>query len=280
VTDGCTTPAVSHIFTLYVVPAPTVNFTTDTNFVCANECIIFTDASVVQPGSVNTYNWTFSDGSSDTGTQVQKCFPNAGTFDVSLNVTSNNGCSSTLTINNAVTAGAVPEVDFTYTPENPTDIEPLVTFQNTSLYSDTWTWNFGDGSILSFDQNPVHTFPDTGIYCVTLHASNIVGCNDSSYKCLRVEPEMTVYIPNSFTPDGDSHNEVFKVVMSGAEIEYFEMRIFNRWGNQLYFTNDPLAGWDGKGEEGNGIDTYVYRIVIKDIKGYEREYLGHVNIIR
>jgi hypothetical protein len=68
--------------------------------------------------------------------------------------------------------------------------------------------------------------------------------------------------------------------MSGAEIEYFEMRIFNRWGNQLYFSNDPLAGWDGKGEEGNGIDTYVYRVIIKDIKGYEREYLGHVNIIR
>jgi gliding motility-associated-like protein len=229
---------------------------------------------------LNTYTWSFSDGSSDTGTQIQKCFPVAGTYDVSLEVVSNNGCQSSLMISNAVTAGSVPEVNFSYSPANPTDIEPLVTFENTSLYSDMWTWNFGDNSALSNEQHPQHNYADTGIYCVTLYAENIQGCSDSTIKCLRVEPELTVYIPNSFTPDGNGRNEIFKVYMSGAEIENFEMSIFNRWGNQLYFSNDPLAGWDGNSAEGNQIDTYVYRVVIKDTKGYERVYIGNVNLIR
>lgn len=281
VTDGCTTPGANISATINITPSPVANFVADTTFVCAGGCILFTDSSTAVSGSTNSYLWSFSDGSSNTHAQFIQCFNQPGTYDVNLIVTSDiSRCRDTISLENYITVGSLPVADFTMDPENPTDIDPTVNFQNTTIFSDQWLWSFGD-SLTSFEKDPSHTFPGTGTYCITLYAENNLGCKDSTIKCITVKPEKTIYIPNSFTPNGDNLNNVFKAYAAGWDPNiFFEMRIFNRWGNQIFSSNDIQIGWDGKGSApANGIDTYVYRIEIKD-KTDHRILNGHINLIR
>jgi gliding motility-associated-like protein len=89
-----------------------------------------------------------------------------------------------------------------------------------------------------------------------------------------------LYVPNTFSPNGDGRNDIFYAY--GAEIKEYEMWIFNRWG-QLIFTSDQINyGWDGtyRGADSQ-IDTYVWKVRFKETSGREGEILyGHVNLVR
>jgi gliding motility-associated-like protein len=102
-----------------------------------------------------------------------------------------------------------------------------------------------------------------GIYWVTV--LSIHGCPavDSVYILFPPEeiPEIKLWIPNAFTPDGDGLNDTFKPVPSNDLISSFKMLIYNRWGEFLYETDDISYGWDGttRGLRCGG-DVYVYKI--------------------
>ncbi len=87
-------------------------------------------------------------------------------------------------------------------------------------------------------------------------------------------------MPNSFSPDEDGLNDVFGFTGSGVD-EGFELRIFDRWGEQIFFTTDVNQLWDGNYK---GIpcpqDVYVYKIMLKDSKGKDKTIFGYVNLIR
>jgi gliding motility-associated-like protein len=106
---------------------------------------------------------------------------------------------------------------------------------------------------------------DEGWYWVSVATEH--GCmdTDSIYvKLLAGEeiPEVRLWIPNAFTPDGDGLNDTFKVVPSNDNITDFHMMIFNRWGEFLWETYNIDEGWDGvyKGRLCPG-ETYVYKVV-------------------
>lgn len=72
-------------------------------------------------------------------------------------------------------------------------------------------------------------------------------------------------------------------VASGIDLSSFEMWIFDRWGNMIYYTDDLSKGWDGRANYGNDVaqqDTYVYKISCKDILDIKHQYIGHVNLIK
>jgi gliding motility-associated-like protein len=97
--------------------------------------------------------------------------------------------------------------------------------------------------------------------------------------------EIIYYIPNSFTPDGDEFNNIFTPIFtSGIDIHTFEMSIFNRWGEMVFETKDPLVGWDGSyGNQGLDVQSgvYTYKISFKTPQFDDRrEILGHVNVVR
>jgi len=56
---------------------------------------------------------------------------------------------------------------------------------------------------------------------------------------------MLVFVPNAFTPDANGHNELFLPVISGFDLTLFEMKIFDRWGIEVYSSTEPEKGWDG-----------------------------------
>src|SRR4029077_16894669 len=119
-------------------------------------------------------------------------YPTQGTFNVSLVITTSTGCTDTLLINNAIRVGSQPTVDFSAAPIPVCASDP-VQFTDLSTTADAWLWNFGDGSTSSA-QNPSHTYLTTGVFNITLTASNN-GCPATLTKpnYITVRPPITKF---------------------------------------------------------------------------------------
>jgi gliding motility-associated-like protein len=115
---------------------------------------------------------------------------------------------------------------------------------------------------------------------IWLKVTSIGGCSDYAQHDIKIVPDVLVYIPNAFTPDGDELNDGFGFKGQGVG-PGFEFRIFNRWGEQLFFTTDVTQLWKG---DNKGVacpeDVYVYSILYKDSDGKQKKILGHVTLIR
>jgi gliding motility-associated-like protein len=147
-------------------------------------------------------------------------------------------------------------------------------------------WNFGDGNV-SNQEYPEHLFQGTNDgYTITLIASTSMGCMDSTSITISANLGEVYYIPNSFTPDGDKYNQIFKpVVSTGISSDGYEMLIFNRWGEIMFESKNINVGWDGSyGSEGLDCPsgTYTYKISFTLIGGLQEKSIvtGHVNLLR
>jgi gliding motility-associated-like protein len=281
--DGCS-PAVTATVTVTILPLPVVNFASDVAAGCEPLCVNFTDNSTVTGGAISTWAWTF-DGITDNTANPAHCFANPGSYNVGLTVTSSlGGCSSTSTITNMITVYPNPVASFT-APTSVSIINPVVTFTDASTNAASWNWNFGDPAAgidsVSNVQNPVHTFSIEGTYCATLTVTSANGCISSTSNCVVVDPEFTFYIPNAFSPNGDGINDEF--FGKGEYIIDYEMSIFDRWGNLIFFADDINKHWDGKANHGAQMaqqDVYVYVVKIKDHKNVKHKYVGTVTIVK
>lgn len=231
--------------------------------------------------------WDFGDGSTSAscGT-VTHTYNTVGEFDVSLLVNSSALCGASETEYNYIVVKKQPEANFSYLP-NPIDIEnTTVEFDNTSLYANIFSWDFNDYTSFSSDFEPTHVFPTTpnATYNVTLTASNDIGCFDVATKKVFVNDVIIFYVPNTFTPDGDDFNEVFKPVMtSGYDVYDYHLVIYNRWGEIIFESFNANIGWNGTYKNGSIVPdgVYVWRIEFGDtISDEKHEYMGHVNVLR
>ena len=153
-----------------------------------------------------------------------------------------------------------------------------VQFENASLNAWSYTWAFGDGNG-SFLVNPTHTYIQPGPYEITLIATNQEGCIDSISKWIDIAPERYIYLPNSFTPDGDGLNEYFYGRFIGLMSARFY--IFNRWGEEVFFSDQLNFVWDASYEDVPVQDgTYTWYLIYEIEKGIYEDLSGHVNVIR
>src|SRR5690606_1788800 len=97
-------------------------------------------------------------------------------------------------------------------------------------------------------------------------------------KPILIEEEWYVYVPNTFTPNGDRNNNVFEVSTVG--VRSLSIAIYNRWG-ELVFTDDKLDfEWDGTFDGAYVLDgTYTYKLDFTTNSGREKNRLGHVNVL-
>jgi gliding motility-associated-like protein len=181
---------------------------------------------------------------------------------------------------NLITVNTIPVADFnTFLVDDP-NTSTKIKIEDRSQYSNSYWYSLGDGSTTS-EQNPYHTYKDSGFYDITQIVSNTFGCADTLVKTVYVHI-LLVYVPNTFTPDGDGLNETFFPVIEGDDPDAFLFRIFDRWGELLYQTQIRGEAWDGtyKGEESQ-TDTYIWTLRTK-YKDGDRviDYRGHVNLLR
>jgi gliding motility-associated-like protein len=176
-----------------------------------------------------------------------------------------------------------PVADFTFSPES-----GLTTFNNTVNFTDQskdaafWNWQIG-GDFTTIQQNPIHTFTDTGLTSVRLIVTHREGCKDSLTKVLDIRPEVRWYMPNAFTPNADSKNDGFqgKGYLEGAV--GFRMAIWSRWGELVFETDNPDDAWNGRVNNTGGnspAGVYVYVVSFTGPRGEPNEYKGYVTLIR
>jgi gliding motility-associated-like protein len=117
------------------------------------------------------------------------------------------------------------------------------------------------------------------LYYITLVATDEKGCTDTIVKPINIEEEWFIYVPNTFTPDGDRHNNDFRASTIG--ISTLQISIFNRWGETVYTANDRDFIWDGTFDGVYVPDgTYTYKINFVTNSGRDRMIHGHVNVLR
>jgi len=265
-----------------VNPSALVSFVADELVGCIPQEVNFTNTTI---GNMDNCVWNI-DGVELVGCgNVNYLFTQPGCYDVTLTTTTVDGCVSSVTYANYICIDGYPTADFIASPFIVTTIDTEIEFINASTGASTYSWNFGDNSGSSNEENPIYTYSDTedGNYEVQLIAYSEFGCSDTATAIVQVREELIFYVPNTFTPDGNKFNETFlPVFTSGFDPYDFNLLIFNRWGEILFESNNHTVGWDGT-YGGNIVQdgTYVWKIEFKTKYTDERQvHHGHVNILR
>lgn len=246
-------------------------------FACENESLDFIDNSFVStPSTIVSWNWDFNNGQGSSSDQNPSfTFGNQGSYPVLLTVTTDSGCTDTLTQMVNILGG--PTADFTIDP-NPAVAEETVTFTDQSGPSIVgWYWQFGDGN--NDYVNPAyHAYSGGGYYDVILEVTDTAGCTDTTLKQVQIFLEPA--LPTAFTPNNDGENDFYLV--RGGPFVSIDFKIFNNWGQLVYSTNDiNHEGWDGtfNGTEAPiGVYTWTYTVVMAGNRIFEEE--GDVTLMR
>ncbi len=266
-------------------PIPVAATTPDVVTGCAPVCVTFSNTSTITSGNIATWAWDFGDGNTDnTQSPGAHCYAQAGAYSVTLQVTSAAGCSATTVYTNLINVTAYPVANFSC-PASASIYTPSIQFTDLSTGATSWHWDFGDSYNMATDtsseRNPSHTYSHVGNYCAMLTVGNAGMCFDSLQICVDITPEFTCFIPNAFSPNHDGINDEF--YCKATNVLTFEMTIYDRWGNKVFFTDDLLHYWMGDMNENKVVqqeDVYVYVIHIKDTNKEKHDYIGNVTLVR
>lgn len=268
-----------------VVPIPVMDIDGMNLVGCAPITPTFINNST---GNLTNCTWLFGDGTVLNGCgSVSTTFEVPGCYDVTLMVSTPEGCANSMTIPDFACALETPVADFYPSPAALSTYDWESQMINESSGATHFEWNFGDGSPVSTAHSPTHAFPnDEGdTYQVMLVAWNGDGCVDTAYAQVNLSDELLVYVPNTFTPDDDRHNDAFRPVFEAGYDPYnYSMWIYNRWGEIVFETHDVEIGWGGR----YGVDgitcqdgTYTWKIEVKRRNSPEIvQLIGHVNLLR
>jgi gliding motility-associated-like protein len=220
-----------------------------------------------------------------------------GTYNVKVYTKGRNGCSGIYELPYPLEVYPNPGVDVYWSPETPTTND-LITFYPTfkSEPITYMSWSFlggvtpGDTTMNNATgmsdttnvENPNRIYNQLGTYPVMLICKNEGECVDTVVKFVKVIDELQIFVPNSFTPNGDGINDVFMAKGSGMKLENFTMDIFSRAGQIVFTTKDINEGWNGKvGGQLAKDATYIYLIRVVGLNGEgRREYTGYVNLLK
>jgi gliding motility-associated-like protein len=226
------------------------------------------------------WQWDFGDAVTGTGQLVDHSYSGSGTYPVTLNGIKITNCpvNDTLTVMhqvpihiNQVTVNA--GTDTTIFFNLPYQLHAIGTPANAS-----YTWNPATGLNNPFIADPVTALREDITYSVTVTDEN--GCTATDDKAIKVFGNPEVYVPNSFTPNGDGRNDILKPLGFGLQqLVYF--RIYNRYGQLVFQSNDLNTGWDGiyKGKA-QPAGTYTYMVKVINYRGWPVEQNGTTIIIR
>lgn len=280
------TQTVSTVVTVSVNPTPQITLGRDLR---GCEPFLAPIESSSNPPSANC-SWVFSNNtaSSQCGTSTGFMFPLHGSYDATLSVIDVNGCTNTITASDYVIVDPNPVANFSYLPLNPTVLINEVSFSDQSTIGapmQKWEWNFGDFFSLSNNTdsiaNPSHVYDNAATYTVSMIVTNSFGCKDTTTRYVNVEEEFAIFIPNAFTPTkSEGKNDTFIPQGIGFDPASFQMAIYDRWGTEIYRTNDIAKGWDGSIKGGKPVQgVYVYKIIVIDYKKHDREFVGHITVL-
>lgn len=263
-------------------PTPVAEFIADSTEGCVPLKVHFKNLSIY----ADSYRWIFGDGSPDSYEKDPvHTYEYAGNWDVTL-IASGNGGSGSITKKFLITTYPVPMVDF-YTNKNfmtlPNAVFNMVNLSNS--ITNYWEVTDSNNAILhsSLQRDPSFTINNVGRFNVRLIGVNSFGCRDTMYKpdYISTQGPGYVYIPNAFSPNNNGKNEGFMPSLYNVKDRNYAFRVFNRWGEMVYETNDIHAFWDGnfKGTACEQ-DVYIWTVNGEFYNGDLFTFKGTVTVLR
>jgi gliding motility-associated-like protein len=257
---------------VFVNPAPVAITGTNTT-------ICYGQSTALQgSGGIRCY-WTPATYLDNPDTYTPAVNKPAGSITYKLTVIGANGCPSTnpapFTVHVTPPAKVFAGNDTAIMARQPFQLHAL-DVNNSGFTKYTWSPAFG----LS---NPSVKDPEAAIdqaVTYTVTAATPAGCEGTDHINIKVYPGPEIYVPNAFTPNGDGYNDVLKAIPVGIkEFRYFV--VYNRWGQQVFFSAQPNAGWDGKlTTTSQNSNTFVWKAAGIDHTGNLVERKGVVVLIR
>jgi gliding motility-associated-like protein len=244
---------------------------------CAPLTIQIQDSSI----GATSYQWNFGDGTSSQQTSPQHTYFIPGSYPIQLVVSNSFGCNDTANWAVPIEVFPVPQAGFTLLPPVVTVVKPLVKLTDMSfgasvvMYEPTvgYLTDMGNGY---YNINAI----DSGYILVIQTVINEYGCEDTASAIVRINPESALYVPNSFTPNGNKINEGFRA--KGVLVFDYKLEIFTRWGQLVFESNDLNEEWNGSVmNEGGGSksDVYVWKIFYRDYQGNAHRKIGTVSLL-
>lgn len=268
---------------IYLFREPTINFALQPGLQCVPFNAQFIDLSDAE--TTIYYSWDFGDNTASTLQNPSHLYTQVGNFPVTLTIRTDAGCVDTLNLLQAdlVNVRPRPVSAFSVTPDYTDICHSTIAFLDESSGAAEWFYWFDDStSISSGVASPSHTYVSPGSHYPQQIVTNEWGCKDTSMGYLFIEP-FTLFVPNSFTPDGNQFNNDFLPVVY-LPVEQWKLQIFNRWGDRIFETTDVYESWDGTMPNGrmaqDGIYTWKLTYVTCEPLNPERIETGHVSLLR
>lgn len=199
--------------------------------------------------SLYQLNWDFGNGSTSNSREPEVLYASHGAYTVTLDIVSPIGCRTTKTFDDIVSIFPKPEAGFFTNPEAVNQSVEELKVQDQSSGGISWFWSFGADR--SFVQNPVFPVRDTGLIQLSQIVFNNFGCSDTLEKWIDIVPEVSFIFPNAFTPNMDGLNEVFRPYGNFSGVLDYTLKIYNRWGQEIFLSQEPGNGWNGRDVKGD-----------------------------
>ncbi|MFN3951961.1 MAG: PKD domain-containing protein [Thermaurantimonas sp.] len=224
-------------------------------------------------------NWHFGDGLTSSQCNPTHFYSIPGLYVPRLYVYTKTGCVDSAEIE-------LPPVEVFPSPQASVAAQPLkasIFFPDITIFNKSQNSSqtqqilyISDGTIIpNPPESYKHTFSDTGKYLIVLEAVNEYGCTAYDSVDVWIYPEITLFIPNAFTPNGDGINDVFTVSVTG--IVSYEISILNRWGEVIYQSTNPSDFWDGT-HQGKKVPAGIYQYVIRAVDFQDVLHIRRGNI--
>lgn len=265
-------------------PRPLALFDPGPHIGCPPLAVQFTDQSYSATGHQRL--WDFGNGETSFVASPTFVFTQTGSYDITLTIWTTSGCIDTVSVSAPldVTVHPVPSGILTVEPDTQSIFNPYFSFSGSSGNAVLCEIDPGDGNTLSATIAGCdfqYTYADTGNYYPVLHVVNDLGCTASDTAFLRVHPEFRFWLPNAFTPYGNPRNDTWGPVAMG--VKDYRMWVFNRWGQQMFYSEDHREQWDGTVQHSGNPEVvkgvYAYRVTFRSIDGEPFEYIGSVTLV-
>jgi gliding motility-associated-like protein len=259
--DECSADSVVDSLTIYLRASPPISTQSDSLFTCYSGDSL--RLAPVYSGGSGVLNFAWEDGNTDNPRGIRV---NATGYH-RYSVTDVCGQSAS----DSILVFLPPPVVAAFGWLEDFSVQLGVRMSNFSQNAVYYFWDFGDGDT-STAISPKHRYSKPGTYTVRLYASDRYGCSDFTQVVIEVKQEFNLYIPDAFSPNGDNINETF--LIQGGGIKDFSIRIFNRWGEEVYFSEDIEKAWDGtfKGESvPSGVYYFNVNLKLPDNKIHQEQ---------
>ncbi|MBK9759230.1 MAG: gliding motility-associated C-terminal domain-containing protein [Flavobacteriales bacterium] len=268
---GCT---VQDELLVQVGSGTSASFVSDANAVCAGTDVQFTATA----SGADSLVWQLGSAGTSTSASPLVNFTDAGEEIITLTAYTGGCASEPFTDTVVVTAPVELQLSATSSPCALT--VDLVLFLSNADTCAIWLNGIQQPSACA----PVQqlTVDAVGTYTLQVAANNTGGCGDTLTTTVEIAEGFGLYLPNVFTPNNDGINEEFGLPYLVPSSD-FSLRVFNRWGLEVYATNDPQAPWNGQ-QDGKPVPDGVYLFLVNTRDPCEpttkRELRGHVTVLR